>query len=207
MSGEQEVIVAVDFDGTITDRDCVTRFLLFEFGSRDLIRALVKSRGALVGAVLRADRGAVKAIITSWFRGRERGRLESSGRRFAELHISKWLREDVLSLIEAHRQEGARIVIVSASYDLYVFPIASRIGAEAVLATELEFVDGVATGDFAARNCRGEEKVRRLVDWMRLNNSSDGVHVIAYGDSSGDGELLAFAHEGILVDRRSLWRR
>jgi phosphatidylglycerophosphatase C len=45
------------------------------------------------------------------------------------------------------------------------------------------------TGAFAGPNCRGEEKVRRLRVAF-----GDGVRLAAaYGDTSGDAEMLAIA--------------
>ena len=48
-------------------------------------------------------------------------------------------------------------------------------------------------------NCRGAEKVRRLTDW--LGGEAPG-RLWAYGNSSGDRELLAAAHEPTWVGRR-----
>lgn len=110
--------------------------------------------------------------------------------------------------VEAHRSSGARVVIVSASYDLYVSEVGEITGAEAVLATQIEFVDGTCTGQLATPNCRGEEKVRRLSEWLEQNcSTSEEVRVVAYGDSSGDDAMLAFANEGVRVERQRRWLR
>ena len=52
--------------------------------------------------------------------------------------------------------------------------------------------DGVLTGRFLTRNCYGEEKVNRL---NALYPNRQDYHLIAFGDSRGDKELLAFADE------------
>ena len=46
-------------------------------------------------------------------------------------------------------------------------------------------------GAFAGPNCRGEEKVRRL----RAAYGDDVRLAAAYGDTSGDTEMLAIADE------------
>jgi phosphatidylglycerophosphatase C len=47
------------------------------------------------------------------------------------------------------------------------------------------------TGAFAGPNCRGEEKVRRL----RAAFGEDMPLAAAYGDTTGDTEMLAMADE------------
>jgi phosphatidylglycerophosphatase C len=83
-------------------------------------------------------------------------------------------------------------VIVTASPETTVAPFARRLGAEALLGTQLVF-DGAGrvTGAFAGPNCRGEEKVRRL----RAVYGPDVRLAAAYGDTSGDTEMLAIADE------------
>jgi hypothetical protein len=87
--------------------------------------------------------------------------------------------------------EGFR-VIVTASPDITVAPFARRLGAEALLGTPLVFDSGDrVTGAFAGPNCRGEEKVRRL----RAAFGNDMLLAAAYGDTTGDTEMLAMADE------------
>jgi phosphatidylglycerophosphatase C len=208
MTTGSQVVVAVDLDGTLTDRDCFTRFLRFELGWARLFWFSVRSLLPLTSSLLRGSRNGAKAVLSSWLEGRSQTELELSARRFAQTHISHWLREDISEPIEALRREGARVVIVSASYDLYVSEVGAMIGAEAALATQLEFVDGWCTGRLATPNCRGEEKVRRLSEWLEQNcSTSEEVRVVAYGDSSGDDAMLAFANEGVRVERRRRWVR
>jgi phosphoserine phosphatase len=81
--------------------------------------------------------------------------------------------------------------------------------------TQIEVVDGRLTGRFATSNCYGPEKVRRLKEYINEEVSPAGGDlegwggkevsptggdlegaIIAYGDSRGDKELLAYANEG-----------
>ena len=61
-----------------------------------------------------------------------------------------------------------------------------------ILGTQIEEKDGLLTGRFLTKNCYGEEKVNRLL--KKYPNRKD-YHLMAYGDSQGDKELLAFADE------------
>ena len=88
------------------------------------------------------------------------------------------------------RADGARLVIVTASPDLTVAPFARGLGADALIGTLLAFdAQGRATGEFATPNCRGPEKVVRLKAAF-----GPGLELkAAYGDTSGDKEMLAMA--------------
>ena len=60
------------------------------------------------------------------------------------------------------------------------------------IATQAEFANGIFTGNFVTPNCNGEEKVRRIQ--LAIN----GHHYdkkIAFGDTSGDKPMLAWADE------------
>jgi phosphatidylglycerophosphatase C len=83
-------------------------------------------------------------------------------------------------------------VIVTASPETVVAPIARGLGADALLGTRLAFDAGDRiTGDFEGENCRGPEKVRRL----RAAFGDDVRLEAAYGDTDGDKEMLALAEE------------
>ena len=115
---------------------------------------------------------------------------------FAQTVHDRWLRDDTIEMLRGHRDAGDRVVLVSASFEVYLRPLGELLGVDDVLATRLQLADGVATGALDGPNCRGPEKVRRLHDWIdREYGGRDRVRVVAYGDSKGDRELLADADE------------
>jgi HAD superfamily hydrolase (TIGR01490 family) len=95
----------------------------------------------------------------------------------------------MLERLAWHRAEGHRIVIVSASLDSYLVPLAPRLGVDDVLSCSLGADAGVLDGTLVGGNVRGPEKVRRLQQWL----DGEAVELWAYGDSAGDDELLALA--------------
>ena len=82
------------------------------------------------------------------------------------------------------------MAIVTASPEDVVAPFAGRLGADVLIGTRLKFDDqDRITGEFDGENCRGEEKVRRL----RARFGPQLRLKAAYGDTSGDREMLALA--------------
>jgi HAD superfamily hydrolase (TIGR01490 family) len=112
------------------------------------------------------------------------------GESFANGVLPGLVRPAALTRIAWHREQGHRLVLVSASLEAYLEPWGRQAGFDDILATRLESINGRLTGRFAGPNCRDAEKVVRL---RELVGPIDGVVLHAYGDSRGDRELLAVA--------------
>ncbi|MDB5476458.1 MAG: family hydrolase [Phenylobacterium sp.] len=187
----QPPLVAFDFDGTLTTRDSFTAFLRWRAGPlRHGLGLLRLAPGALAYLVHR-DRGRIKAqAVGEFLRGVPKAELEDDAHTFAELFAPKLLRPDALAAWRRWRAEGARLVIVSASPDFVVAPFAEKLGADRLIATELAYdAQGRVAGAFAGPNCRGPEKVARL----QAAFGPDVALKAAYGDTSGDREMLQMA--------------
>lgn len=190
---KDRAIVAFDFDGTLTIRDSFTEFLRWRAGRGGWALGLVKLAPAVATYARDRDRGRIKAAsVREFLKGVGRAELEAEAERFAEGIWDHFMRPDALKVWNAWGERGAHRVIVTASPETTVAPFAHRLGAEALLGTPLMFdADDRVTGAFASPNCRGEEKVRRL----RAVYGDDVRLAAAYGDTSGDTEMLALAEE------------
>lgn len=186
-------IVAFDFDGTLTVRDSFTQFLRWRAGAGGWALGLVRMGRATAAYARDRDRGAIKAASVKVFlEGVTRTELEADAVRFADATWDKVIRPDALKVWEDWGSKGAHRVIVTASPEITVAPFADRLGAEGLLGTRLTFDDqDRITGAFSGPNCRGEEKVRRLHEAF-----GPGLRLAAaYGDTSGDTEMLAIAEQ------------
>jgi HAD superfamily hydrolase (TIGR01490 family) len=83
-------------------------------------------------------------------RGVERRLLEDLGREVFDRSTRKALRPQMLELIASIKAEGGRVVLATSSLDFIVAPLAELIGADAVLASSLEYEGGRCTGRMAA---------------------------------------------------------
>ena len=186
-------IVAFDFDGTLTIRDSFTAFLRWRAGPAGWAIGLAKMTPALAAYIGDRDRGRIKAAsVREFLHGVERQTLEAEAERYADQVWDRFMRPDALACWKAWGEKGAHRVIVTASPETTVAPFARRLGAEGLLGTQLVFdAQDRVTGAFAGLNCRGEEKVRRL----RAAYGDDMSLTAAYGDTSGDTEMIAIAAE------------
>ena len=188
-------VVAFDFDGTMTVRDSFTAFLAWRAGTANWTRGLVALAPAAGRYLADRDRGRMKAAAVKRFlAGMPRADLEAQAREFAEAQATRLLRPDALRSWRYWRNRGATLAIVTASPEILVAPFARGLGADHLLGTRLAVdPEGRITGDLDGANCRGPEKTRRLREVF----GPDLRLAAAYGDTSGDTDMLSIAaHAG-----------
>jgi len=188
-------IVAFDFDGTLTIRDSFTEFLRWRAGRRGWAMGLARMTPAVATYARTRDRGRIKAAsVRVFLKGVPRTELEADASAFCEQAWDRFMRPDALACWDEWGRRGAHRVIVTASPEITIAPFAARLGADALLGTTLVMdADDRVTGRFSSANCRAAEKVRRL----RTAYGRNIRLTAAYGDTSGDTEMLAIAdHKG-----------
>lgn len=186
-------IVAFDFDGTLSIRDSFTAFLKWRVGPVQWALGMAKLVPAAVRYVFDRDRGAIKAASVHVFlKGMTESALATEAESYADEIYTSFMRPDALACWKAWGEKGVHRVIVTASPETTIAPFAKRLGAENLIGTRLAFdSDKRLTGDFASPNCRREEKVRRI----RAVYGDDVEVLAAYGDTSGDEQMIAIAKE------------
>ena len=192
------LVAAFDFDGTITRKDTLVPFLRRFRGLPRFAGAFVQTLpAALTGPDRREAYKA--AVFHQLLRGVPAEDLTAAALDYGR-QLPAQFRPATVERIRWHQEEGHEVVIVSASLRAYLDPVVEHLGLDGVCAVELEVADdGRLTGRMAGPNCRGAEKVVRLTDWL---GGASPERLWAYGNSSGDRELLAAAHEPVWVGRR-----
>jgi phosphatidylglycerophosphatase C len=189
------VIAAFDFDGTITRRDTLVPFVARAMGPRAALQALRRLPGLVAGAGPWRDRVKVE-IVAGAAGGKAVEDLEAAGRDYSE-RLPNLYRSEVVERIEWHRRQGHELVLVTASLGVYARPAGEALGFGRVLAVELESEADVYTGRLVGSNVRGPEKSRLL----RSLIGDDDAETWAYGNSSGDAEMLAMADHPTWIRR------
>lgn len=199
-------VAAFDFDGTLIPRDSFVPFLMQFTGRSSFGRGLIASGPSMVRAYgVKRDRDASKAaLVGRLLRGYPFESLKVAGEAFAA-HLARRMRVAMVNRIDWHRDQGHRLVIVSASLGVYLEPLGRQLGFDGVLSTQLEVgEDGLLTGRLKGANVRGQEKADRLQAWISANVGDAPIELWAYGDSAGDRELLGMADHPLLINRRHL---
>lgn len=196
-------VAAFDFDGTLTNGGSVVPFLVSVASRLRVLATLGALAPALAWGGLASGPAAdaVKERVFEWVLGGiPARRVEAGGAEFARRHLARRLRPEVKERLDWHRSRGDRVVVVSASPEVYVGPAGRLLGVDGVIATRLEVSDGMLTGRYEGANCRGEEKVRRFREWIEAGPGHP-ARIWAYGNSRGDLRLLTAADVGVNLGR------
>mgnify|MGYP006266068317 FL=1 len=190
-------VAAFDLDGTLTEGGSVGRWLRHLAGTRQFLIAGVSLAPALTLGAIASGRQADSAkeqLFRRILSGRDAAEVQHESEEFGRHHVEQELRPEVLDRLRWHQTLGHRTVVVSASPELYVAVIAAHLGADGAIGTRLA-VDplGRLTGGYLGRNCRGEEKIRRLREWITEQDFDGEPEIYAYGNSRGDRRLLRAA--------------
>jgi phosphatidylglycerophosphatase C len=202
-----QALVAFDFDGTITSKDTLRLFLTRVRGPVDLASAFVRHAPQL-GLALRGgparDR-AKKLICMDVLGGLGRDQVEAAADATARVVQASLIRSDAEARIRWHQAEGHRVIVVSASFEAYVAPVAASLGIDEVIATrwEVDPDSDTLTGRLDGLNVRGQAKVTLLE--RHLGGSCELAY--AYGNSAGDTAMLARAEHPVRVGRRPMTAR
>lgn len=198
------VVAAFDFDGTMTTHDTFRLFLREAFGWQRVARECSRLLPAFASFSISNRDQLKERLLFALLQHQPVAPWHAFAQRF-QPKLRALLRLGVIDQLRWHQACGHRCVMVSASLDLYLAPIAKEFGFDNLLCTRLqtdprrEPVDGFPavprhedrfTGHLVGVNCRRQEKVNRLT---ALLGDLSQYEMYAYGDSVGDKEMLAVA--------------
>lgn len=182
-----------DFDGTLTYKDTMFLYLKFYNPSKFKLQFIKHIPLFILLKLNLLDPEKVKkSFISSILKGENRTNLERKSKAFFDLNYPEIVRENALEFIKNIDISKTDCYLVSASLDIWVQPFAEKFGMK-LIATKAEFLDDRFTGKFIGKNCNGAEKVKRIKAEI-LDKKYDKT--IAFGDTSGDKEMLNWANEG-----------
>jgi phosphatidylglycerophosphatase C len=120
--------------------------------------------------------------------------------RFVERLARQGMHRDALDAIASHRAAGDRLVLMSASPELYVPAIAAHLGFTDTICTRVRWNAEHLHGELTTPNCRFREKAERLKEWR---GRFPGIRTVAYANAASDLPHLEIADEGVLVNGRA----
>ena len=182
-----------DFDGTITNQDTYTKFLLYATPKHRVIATLILASPIIILyklGLLKASRTRPALSRIVFWNRREPEVLESA-KEFAEHYLPSVTREEALAKIEWHKQRGDEIYVVSASLNSYLSFWCKAQGIK-FICSELELKDNKLTGRYVFGDCSLGNKVKGI---KRTLDLSAFETIFAYGNTEEDMPMLALADE------------
>ena len=183
-----------DLDKTIIAKSSTLAFSKpFQAGGLISRRAVLKSVYAqfvfLVGGADHDQMEKLRAFMSSLVAGWDVATVREIVAETLHHVVDPIVYDEAVTLIAEHQLAGRDVVIVSASGTEVVEPIGVLLGADHVVASQLEVVDGHYTGeiDYYAY---AEEKAR-AVEALAAERGYDLTQCYAYSDSVTDIPMLA----------------
>ena len=186
-------ITFFDFDGTITTDDSLIKFIRYAVGDIKTAWGMLLLSPMLITYKLKLipNYKAKQRMLSYFFKGMDEQLFQKVAKEYSLKQIDSILRPKAIEKISWYKEQGHKVVVVSASIECWLKPWCDKNGLD-LIATKIEIKDGIVTGKLLTKNCYGIEKANRVHERYNL---SDYDHIHAYGDSRGDKELLELADE------------
>ncbi|MGO1948660.1 MAG: HAD family hydrolase [Mycobacteriaceae bacterium] len=209
--GPSCVLAVFDLDKTIIDTSASMAYRkpLAERGlitTSEMLRMLVMLGNFMISGHDEDSINATRDTLVAMVRGRREQDLADVAHEALHEVIVPFVYAEARDLIDRHHAAGHRVAIITASAQVLVGPIATELGADHLIATELEVDgDGVFTGEVPFF-CKGPAKVEAL-QRIADENGFDLSASYAYTDSGTDLPLLeAVGHPTAVNPDRALRR-
>lgn len=180
-----------DFDGTLTTRDSMLEFIAFHYGKRRLRLALAKLAPRLVSMKVRIvpPQAVKERLLKHFFNGKSQAELFELGRAYSEQFLDQIIREEAINKMRWH-QERHEVYVVSASCEEWLQAWCEKEQVK-LIASKMAYDENGFTGKLNGKNCNGPEKLVRIKQEIDLKQFKT---IYAYGDTSGDKEMLGLAN-------------
>ncbi|NWC97042.1 MULTISPECIES: HAD family phosphatase [unclassified Pseudomonas] len=185
-------LVIFDLDDTLIHGDCATLWSE-QMGRLGWVdgESFMRKNDELMAAYSRGELAMEDFMDFSLepMIGRTPEEIEHLVEPWVEDIIEPLIYSEATKTIARHRQNGDRILVISASGTHLVKPIAARIGIDEVLGIELDVAHGVYSGKTTGVLTYREGKITRLMEWLEQEGEHlDGAYF--YSDSRNDLPLL-----------------
>ncbi|MDO8860863.1 HAD-IB family hydrolase [Haliea sp. E1-2-M8] len=204
-AGESGAVAFFDLDGTLIAGYSILALALETARAglgRGELRQSVKMIRDTLGQRRRESGGNYHRLVRCLSRalaGISEDSLRRLGEQACQRHLARSLYREAISLVEAHRAAGHKLVIVTAASHYQVEPIARLLGIEEICCTRLEVLEGRFTGKVISPMCYGEGKALAARRVARREHT--GLEQCwFYTDSSADLPLLKVVGHPVAVN-------
>ncbi len=186
-----------DFDGTMISGDSIIRYTAYAMRRgyepwRNIIPRLWQGLKAVCG-LMSATEGKSRAL--SFLARMSREEQNEFNHAFCRDILMPRIFPKALERMEAHRREGLRILLVSASPDAYISHLKDLLPVDAIIASPTDERGRVSS------STRGEEKARRVREWAAAQDTQiDWAGSFSYGNSANDLPVMRLTGHPVCVN-------
>lgn len=197
-------IAFFDFDGTLIRRDSgvicalpsIRRGLLGPRIGARLIATYLLSKAGL------RTRTDAQRVGFECYRGKSLDELRAVMRALHEEHLRPFISPSMRACVDEHRRNGDWLVILTASAFFFAEPIRDELAFDELVGTEVQFVDGICTGEVDGTILDGVAKLR-AAERIALAHGVSLRECAFYTDHIADLPLLEVVGSPVAVGGRN----
>lgn len=192
-----------DVDFTITKKETLMQFFKYMI-HKDKKNIKFLPRAIFLGIMYGIgiyDEKKVKETFLKFIDGIDEKELSYIVKEFYSDVLSNILYEDAIKMMRELKSKGYKIYLISASPEFYLNEFYSFKEVDKIIGTKFKFKDGKFIREMDGYNCKGEEKVRRLMEELKKDNIEvDFKESYMFSDSLSDKPLLDLVGHPYLIN-------
>ena len=147
------------------------------------------------------DEKRVKESFLKFIENKSEAELEVLTRDFYHDVLKNILYEDAIKMMKKLKNEGCKVFLISASPEFYLNELYDIKEVDVIIGTKFFIEAGKFIRKMDGLNCKGEEKVRRLKEYLKKENIEvDYKNSYMFSDSLSDKPLLDLVGNAYLIN-------
>jgi len=198
-----EKLAIFDVDFTLTKRETLMEFYLFMVKKRPklIIYAPFSIFSSILYLIKLFPAAKAKENFIAFINGISENDMKLLVKEFYEKRLSKIIYEDALNTIKKLKKRGYKIYLISASAEFYLNELYEIKEVDKVIGTRFTVLDGKHSKKILGENCKGEEKVKRLMESLKEDNIEvDFKNSYMFSDSLSDLPLFNMVGNPYLIN-------
>lgn len=198
-----EKLAIFDVDFTLTNSETLMEFYIFMVKKRPrlILYAPFSIMSALLFVLKVFSAKKAKENFISFINGIREKDMELLTKEFYEKRLSKIFYKDALYTLKKFKNSGYKIYLISASAEFYLKELYKIEEVDKIIGTRFEIVNGKHTRKILGQNCKGEEKVTRLMESLKKDNIEvDFKNSYMFSDSLSDLPLFKLVGNPYLIN-------
>ncbi|MDS0524139.1 HAD-IB family hydrolase [Clostridium sp. SHJSY1] len=192
-----------DVDYTITKKE--TLMELYKYSIKENKKNVIYLPRALFSGLMYIlkiyDEKKVKESFLKFLDNFDEDEFKSLMKRFYHNRLSEIIYEDSLNMMKKLKGEGYDIYLISASPEFYLNELYAIPEVNKIIGTRFGFSKGKFVRSMEGKNCKGEEKVKRLKEVLKDENIQvDFKESYMFSDSLSDKPLFDLVGKSYLIN-------
>lgn len=200
-----ERIAIFDVDFTLTKRETLIefyRYMLIKDPKLVVYMPRIIFTGLLYALKIVPLKRTKEQFIT-FIDGIKEEDMKKHVKDFYETRLSKIIYKDAIDTIRRLKTEGCKIYLISASAEFYLNELYNIPEVDKVIGTRFMSEEGIHRAKIHGENCKGEEKVKRLMEVLKAENIEvDFKNSYMFSDSLSDLPLFNLVGNPYLINYR-----